>query len=74
MWGAPELIHDLDLASHFEALVDQRPGRLPEAEPRASSEHALEVMSVAPEKAMHVGDSYKADVEGARRLGITRAC
>ena len=27
-------------------------------------------MQVAPERALHVGDSYRADVVGARRLGI----
>jgi FMN phosphatase YigB (HAD superfamily) len=30
-------------------------------------------MAVAPEHAMHVGDSYRADVMGARRLGIPAA-
>jgi FMN phosphatase YigB (HAD superfamily) len=30
-------------------------------------------MHVAPERAMHVGDSYRADVIGARRLGIRAA-
>lgn len=70
VWGAPELIHDLDLADHFEALVIS--ARVGFQKPNEGIfRHALEVMSVAPENAIHVGDSYKADVEGARRLGIT---
>ena len=30
-WAAPELLHTLELARHFEARHHQRPGRLPEA-------------------------------------------
>ncbi len=69
VWGAPELIYDLDLARHFEALVIS--ARVGFQKPNEGIfRHALEVMSVAPENAIHVGDSYKADVQGARRLGI----
>ena len=71
VWGAPELIHDLDLARHFEALVIS--ARVGFQKPNEGIfRHALEVMNVAPENAIHVGDSYKADVQGARRLGIRR--
>jgi hypothetical protein len=47
----------------------QRPGRLPEAAP-GIFRHALERMGVHPSEALHVGDSYAADVVGARRVGI----
>jgi putative hydrolase of the HAD superfamily len=68
-WQAPELLHDLELARHFEALViSARVGyQKPE---RGIFEHALEVMRVAPDRALHVGDSVHADVEGARAAGI----
>jgi HAD superfamily hydrolase (TIGR01509 family) len=33
--------------------------------------HVLEQLGVAPEAAFHVGDTYAADVEGARAAGIT---
>ena len=70
VWGAPELIHDLDLAGHFEALVIS--ARVGFQKPNEGIfRHALEVMSVEPDLAWHVGDSYKADVQGARRVGIT---
>lgn len=70
VWGGVELIHDLELASHFEALVVS--ARVGFQKPnRGIFQHALDALAAAPERAMHVGDSYKADVEGARRMGIT---
>jgi len=69
VWGAPELIHDLELASHFEHLVIS--ARIGFQKPNPGIfRHALEVMSVEPQRALHVGDSYKADIQGAGRLGI----
>jgi putative hydrolase of the HAD superfamily len=69
VWGAPELIHDLELASHFEALVIS--ARVGFQKPNEGIfRHALEVMKVEPARALHVGDSYRADVLGARRVGI----
>ena len=72
VWGAPELIHDLELARHFEKLVISARVGFQKPNP-GIFQHALEQMSVAPERAMHVGDSYRADVVGARRLGIRAA-
>jgi putative hydrolase of the HAD superfamily len=70
VWGAPQLLHDLELASHFEALViSARVGR--QKPDRAIFRHALELTGVAPERAWHVGDSYRADVLGARSAGLT---
>jgi putative hydrolase of the HAD superfamily len=70
LWGAPELLHDLELARHFETLVIS--ARVGYQKPHAGIfEHALEQMVVAPARAMHVGDNYQADVIGARKLGIT---
>jgi putative hydrolase of the HAD superfamily len=68
-WAAPELLHTLELASHFEALViSDRVGYL---KPSAGIfRHALELMAVAPGDAIHVGDSQAADVEGARGVGM----
>ena len=72
VWGAPELIHDLELARHFESLVIS--ARIGFQKPNPGIfRHALEQMRVAPERALHVGDSYRADVLGARRLGIRAA-
>jgi putative hydrolase of the HAD superfamily len=70
VWGGPELIHALELSRHFEALtVSARVGF--QKPHRGIFEHALAQLNVAPEYAWHIGDSYNADVEGARRMGIT---
>jgi putative hydrolase of the HAD superfamily len=69
VWGGPELIHDLALARHFEALtVSARVGF--QKPHRGIFEHALAQLMVEPTKALHVGDSYAADVQGARSAGI----
>lgn len=70
LWEAPQLFHDLEIARHFEHMVIsarvgyQKPGR-------GIFDHALELMGVPAERAIHVGDSYSADVQGARAVGIT---
>jgi len=69
VWGAPELIHDLELARHFEALVVSARVGFQKPNPGIFNV-ALEKMKVAPERAWHVGDSYRADVIGARRVGM----
>jgi putative hydrolase of the HAD superfamily len=69
VWGAPELIHDLELARHFETLVIS--ARVGFQKPNAGIFNAaLDRMHVDPQRAWHVGDSYRADVIGARRVGI----
>ncbi|CAN5808147.1 HAD family hydrolase [soil metagenome] len=69
LWGGPELIHDLDLARHFETLVIS--ARVGYQKPHARIfQQALERMGVEPAGAIHVGDNYRADVVGARRVGI----
>jgi putative hydrolase of the HAD superfamily len=69
LWEAPELLHELDLARHFETLVIS--DRVGYNKPhRAIFEEALGRMGVAPERALHVGDSYRNDVLGARAAGI----
>ena len=69
VWGGPELLHDLQLSSHFEQLVVS--ARVGFQKPNSGIFNvALERMHVAPANAWHVGDSYRADVVGARRVGI----
>ncbi len=70
VWGGPELIHDLQLARHFETLVVS--ARVGFQKPHEGIFRlALQQMKVAAGEAIHVGDSYAADVLGARRAGIT---
>ena len=68
-WHAPELLQTLELARHFEVLsISARVGyQKPHA---AIFEHALELLEVGPEQAVHIGDDPEADVIGARRVGI----
>jgi putative hydrolase of the HAD superfamily len=69
VWGGPELLHDLELATKFDALVVSARVGFQKPNP-GIFKVALEKMNVAPERAWHVGDSYRADVVGARRMGI----
>lgn len=69
-WQAPELLHDLELARHFEALIVSAHVGYLKPHPQIF-EHALELMRVQPHLAMHVGNSVGADVRGARTVGIT---
>lgn len=69
LWEAPELFHDVGLARHFEQLIVS--ARIGYDKPHPEIfRHALELMDVSPERAIHVGDSYQADVLGARAAGI----
>lgn len=69
VWDAPELLHELELAAHFEALVIS--ARVGFQKPHeAIFRHALDVANVRPERTVHVGDQYRADVLGSRALGI----
>lgn len=69
VWGGPELFHDLELASMFDALVVSARVGFQKPNPGIFNV-ALEQMKVEPAAAWHVGDSYRADVVGARRVGI----
>lgn len=68
-WHAPELLQTLELARHFEVMsISARVGyQKPHA---AIFEHALDLLDVEPEQAIHVGDDPEADVLGARAVGI----
>lgn len=68
-WAAPELLQNLELARHFEVLsISARVGY--QKPHPAIFEHALEILGVGPEAAVHVGDDPGADVVGARRAGV----
>lgn len=68
-WSLPELLHTLALVDQLEAIVTS--ARVGFEKPhRGIFEHALERMGVVAADAVHVGDSPRADVEGARAVGI----
>jgi putative hydrolase of the HAD superfamily len=69
VWGGPELMHDLELARHFETLVVSARVGFQKPHP-GIFRLALERLGVTPAASIHVGDSYAADVLGARKVGI----
>ncbi|MBA3779147.1 MAG: HAD-IA family hydrolase [Chloroflexi bacterium] len=69
LWNGPELLEKLGLASWFEAIVMSARVGYQKPHPQIF-ERALELMEVRPERAVHVGDSYRADVTGAHGVGI----
>ena len=69
VWVLPELLHDLQLAHHFETIVAS--ARVGYVKPqREIFAHAIELTGVRPDRAVHVGDNPDADVAGATALGI----
>ena len=69
VWTLPELLHSLDLVSHFDFIVAS--SRVGYEKPHAGIfEHALELADVAPDEVVHVGDNVNADVNGALGVGI----
>lgn len=69
VWQLPELLHALDLVSHFDFIAAS--SRIGFEKPHPGIfEWALAQAQVEPQEAMHVGDHLDADVEGARSAGI----
>ncbi len=69
VWQLPELLHALDLVSHFDLIAAS--SRIGFEKPHPGIfQWALEQAGVQPSEAIHVGDHLDADVEGARRAGI----
>ena len=69
VWQLPELLHALNLVSHFDFIAAS--SRIGFEKPHPGIfEWALAKASVAAGEAIHVGDHLDADVEGARRAGI----
>jgi len=69
VWNLPELLHALDLVSHFDFIAAS--ARIGFEKPHARIfQWALEQAAVPAETVIHVGDHLDADVEGARGVGI----
>lgn len=68
--GLPGWLETLGLAPFFEATTYSFAVGVEKPDPRIFRE-ALRAMGVRPEEAVHVGDTYEADVVGARGVGIT---
>ncbi len=70
VWGGTELIHDLELATHFESLTISARVGFQKPHPGIFG-HALDSLGAKPQSSWHIGDSYRADIFGARRAGMT---
>lgn len=69
VWQLPELLHSLELVSHFDFIAAS--ARIGYEKPQPEIfEWALEQARVAPSEALHVGDHLDADVHGATAAGI----
>ena len=69
VWGLPELLHDLELAHHFEHVVVSSRVGYDKPHP-AFFRNALELVGAAATDVLHVGDNLATDVAGARAAGI----
>jgi putative hydrolase of the HAD superfamily len=69
VWQLPELLHSLELVSHFDFIAASARVGFEKPHPGIFS-WALEQAGVAPDEVVHVGDHVDADVEGARGVGI----
>ena len=69
VWQLPELLHALDLVSHFDFIAASSRIGFEKPHPEIFT-WALQQAGVEPAEAIHVGDHLDADVAGARGVGI----
>jgi REG-2-like HAD superfamily hydrolase len=65
----PEVLEQVGLRDYFDAVVASALVGAAKPDPRIF-QVALDAVAVRPEEAVHVGDSYEADVRGARAAGV----
>ena len=72
-WDTPlhAMVEELGLSPYFDVIVASHDQRVRSAKPDAAIfEYALNTVGVSPEEAIHVGDSFEADIMGAHAAGI----
>ncbi len=72
-WDTPlePLTERLGIANYFDAIVASHDGRVRSEKPDSHIFNcALAAVGVSAEEAVHVGDTYAADIVGARGVGI----
>jgi putative hydrolase of the HAD superfamily len=70
MWQLPELLHSLELVSHFDFIAASARIGFEKPHPQIFR-YALEQAGVEPGEVVHVGDHLDADVAGAHSVGIS---
>lgn len=63
------ILAGLELTSFFEVILSSAEARARKPD-RAIFDLALQKMGLAPQEALHIGDSFEADYEGARAAGL----
>jgi len=66
--GLADLFEEIDLARHFAAIIDSGKLGIEKPDPRIFA-YALERLGGVPERAVHIGDSWTADIVGALGAG-----
>ena len=72
-WDTPlhAMVEELGLAPYFEIIVASHDQRVQSAKPdTAIFEYALNAVGVPAKEAIHVGDSFEADIMGAHATGL----
>ena len=72
-WESPldPLTERLEIADYFDAVVASHDVRVRSEKPDPHIfNYALAAVGVSPEEVVHVGDTYEADIVGARNVGI----
>ena len=72
-WDTPldPLMERLGIADYFDIIVASHDARVQSAKPDSHIfEYTLAAVGVSAEEAVHVGDTYEADIIGARNAGI----
>ena len=72
-WDTPlhAMVEELGLTPYFDVIVASHDQRVRSAKPDAAIfEYALNAVGVSPKEAVHVGDSFEADIIGAHTAGI----
>jgi putative hydrolase of the HAD superfamily len=72
-WDAPTLHSQFDrfgMTPYFDHILASWQAEADKPDPHIFIT-AMEALSIGPENAVHIGDSWRCDVEGARGVGIT---
>lgn len=72
-WDTPlhAMVEELGLSPYFDVIVASHDQRVQRAKPDAAIfEYALKAVGVPAAEAVHVGDSFEADIIGAHAAGI----
>jgi putative hydrolase of the HAD superfamily len=67
--GLHHFCHELDVAASFDAIISSADVAAEKPDPRIFAE-ALRRLGVSPADAIHVGDTIRDDVDGARAAGM----